>query len=109
MAFFNDPIPREDHTERAVRMALEMRARVKELRTDWLKRDYDLDLGVGLAAGYATLGIRLSEAAKGGQIVTNQKTLSKIEDFVETEPLEELHLKGFARPVATFNIVKLKQ
>ncbi len=110
-------------------MALEMRARVKELRTDWLKRDYDLDLGVGLAAGYATLGnigfesrmdygvvgnvtnlaSRLSEAAKGGQILTNQKTLSKIEDFVETEPLEELHLKGFARPVATFNIVKLKQ
>jgi class 3 adenylate cyclase len=129
MVFFNDPIPREDHAERAVRMALEMRARVKELRTDWLKRDYDLDLGVGLAAGYATLGnigfesrmdygavgnvtnlaSRLSEAAKGGQILTNQKTLSKIEDFVETEPLEELHLKGFARPVATFNIVKLKQ
>ncbi len=129
MVFFNDPIPREDHTERAVRMALEMRARVKELRTDWLKRDYDLDLGVGLAAGYATLGnigfesrmdygvvgnvtnlaSRLSGAAKAGQILTNQKTLSKIEDFVETEPLEELHLKGFARPVATFNIVKLKQ
>ncbi|MFQ5793185.1 MAG: GAF domain-containing protein, partial [Acidobacteriota bacterium] len=56
MAFFNDPIPREDHTEMAVRMAVEMQARVKDLRTGWLKRGYDLDLGIGMAAGYATMG-----------------------------------------------------
>lgn len=129
MVFFNDPIPHEDHTERAARMALEMRARVKDLRTGWLKKGYDLDLGTGLAAGYATLGnigfegridygaignvtnlaARLSGEAKGGQILTNQKTLSKIEDRFEAEPLEELQLKGFSRPVAAFNIVKLKQ
>ena len=56
MVFFNDPIPCEDHTEKAVRMALEMRVRSKELRKEWLKKGYDLDLGIGLAAGYATLG-----------------------------------------------------
>jgi len=128
MVFFNDPIPCDDHTERAVRMAAEMRAKVKELRVGWLKKSYDLDLGVGLAAGYATLGnigfegrmdygavgnvtnlaARLCEEAKGGHIVTNQRTLSKIEDLVETEPLGELQLKGFTRPVTAFNIVGLK-
>ncbi len=129
MVFFNDPIPREDHTEMAVRMTVEMQARAKALRPGWLKKGYDLDLGVGIAAGYATLGTigfegrmdygavgnvtnlaaRLSSEAKGGQILTNQRTLNKIEDLVEAEPLEELHLKGFHRPVAAFNIVKLKE
>jgi len=129
MVFFNDPIPCEDHMERAVRTALEMRDRVKELRTEWLRKGYDLDLGVGLVAGYATLGnigfegrmeygvvgnvanlaARLCAEAKGGQILTNQKTLGKIADLVEVEPLEELNLKGFIRPVAAFNIIKLKR
>jgi hypothetical protein len=32
-----------------------------------------------------------------------------MEEFVEAETLEELHLKGFARPVPAFNIVRLKK
>ena len=129
MVFFNDPIPQEDHTEKAVRMAMEMQARVGDLRQEWLKKGYDLDLGVGLAAGYATLGTigfegrmdygavgnvtilasRLSSEAKGGQILTDQKTLSKIEGLVEVESLGELQLKGFGRSTATFNVLKLKE
>lgn len=127
MVFFNDPIPCSDHTEKAVRMALEMRDCARTLREGWVKKGYDLDLGVGLAAAYATLGnigfegrmdygavgnvtnlaARLCAEAKGGQILTNQKTLSKIEALVAAEPLEEFHLKGFGRPVAAFNILKL--
>jgi adenylate cyclase len=129
MVFFNDPIPQEDHTEKAVCMAMEMQARVKDLRQGWLKKGYDLDLGVGMAAGYATLGTigfegrmdygavgnvtilasRLSSEAKGGQILTDQKTLSKIEDLVEAESVGELQLKGFGRPTAAFNVLKLKE
>jgi adenylate cyclase len=63
----------------------------------------------GAVGNVTNLASRLCEEAKGGQILTNQRTLSKIEDFVEAEPLEELHLKGFGRPVAAFNIVKLKK
>jgi class 3 adenylate cyclase len=129
MIFFNDPIPCADHTEKAVRMALDMQRKVEELRKDWLKGGYDLDLGIGLAAGYATLGnigfegrmdygaignvtnlaARLCAEAKPRQVLTNQKTLSKIEHLVEIEPLEELQLKGVSRPVAAFNIVKLRE
>jgi adenylate cyclase len=128
MIFFNDPIPCADHTEKAVRMALDMQSKVEDLRTDWLKKGYDLDLGIGLAAGYATLGnigfegrmdygaignvtnlaARLCAEAKARQVLTNQRTLSKIETLVDYEPLEELQLKGVSRPVAAFNIVRLK-
>jgi len=130
MIFFNDPIPCNDHTERSVQMALEMQDKVKELRAAaWSKKGYDLHLGIGLAAGYATLGnigfegrrdygavgkvtnlaSRLSDEAKGGQILTDQKTLGKIEDSFETESLGEFHLKGFLRPVVAYNIVQLKK
>jgi adenylate cyclase len=128
MIFFNDPIPCVDHTDKAVRMALAMQSKVEELRAEWLKRGYELDLGIGMAAGYATLGnigfegrmdygaignvtnlaARLCSEAKARQILTNQRTLSKIENLVDYEPLEELQLKGVSRPVAAFNIVKLK-
>ncbi|MBI4523139.1 MAG: adenylate/guanylate cyclase domain-containing protein [Deltaproteobacteria bacterium] len=129
MIFFNDPLPCEDHTERAVRMAVEMRARFREPCMRWIKKGYDLDLGIGLAAGCAVLGnigfegrmaycavgnvtnlaSRLSSAARGGQILVDLNTLSKIEDRVEAESLGELHLKGYTRPVTAFNIVNLRQ
>lgn len=129
MVFFNDPIPCQDHTEKAVRLSMGMRDRVKELRTGWLQKGYDLDLGIGLAAGYAAVGnigfegqldysavgnvtnlaSRLCGAAKGGQILTDQKTLTQIDNLVQAEPLEELHLKGFVRPVRAFDIVSLRR
>jgi class 3 adenylate cyclase len=128
MIFFNDPIRCADHTERAIRMAVEMQARGRELRERWLKQGYDLDLGIGLAAGYATIGnigfegridydaignvtnlaARLCGEAKGGQILIDKKTFNKLDSLVEAETLEELPLKGFARPIPAFNIVGLK-
>jgi adenylate cyclase len=128
MVFFNDSTPCEHHTKEAVRMSLEMRDRAKELRVGWLKKGYDLDLGIGLAAGYATVGnlgfegrmdygavgkvtnltYRLCEEAGGGQILTNQKTLSTIEGFVRAEPLEKLQLKGIQRPISAFNILGIR-
>lgn len=129
MIFFNDPVPCEDHAEKAVRLGLEIRDRVKELRIGWLKKNYNLDLGIGLATGDAAVGnmgfedrmsygavgrvinlaARLCGEAKGGQILTTQKTLSKIENLVEIEPLEDLHLKGFDGSVSAFNILSLKR
>lgn len=128
VVIFNDPIPCDDHMQKAASMALEMRDRVKELRTAWLKMGYHLDLGVGLAAGYATLGTvgfegrmdygtignlpnlaaRLCAEAKGGQVLTDLKTMSKLEDLFNAEMLEEVHLKGISRPVTAYNILALK-
>jgi class 3 adenylate cyclase/CheY-like chemotaxis protein len=56
MIVFNDPIECADHTERAVRLALEMRDKVEELSKHWGRQGYALGFGIGIAAGYATLG-----------------------------------------------------
>jgi len=128
MVLFNDPIKLEDPLAKAVNMALKMQEAVVPLRAGWKKRGYELDLAIGIAQGYATLGAigfegrweytcigsvanlasRLCGEAKGGQILINQKTLSRIEDMVEAEPIGELTLKGIALPVQTFKITALK-
>jgi len=105
-----------------------MRERFRGLAHAWSARGHRLGLGIGLAQGAATLGAigfegrweytcigsvanlasRLCGEAKGGQILINQKTLSRIEDTVESEPIGELTLKGIALPVQTFKITALK-
>src|SRR6058998_2414875 len=56
MIFFNDPLPVPNPAERAILMALAMRERVKDLTVKWRKLGYELDFGVGIAQGYATIG-----------------------------------------------------
>jgi class 3 adenylate cyclase len=128
MIFFNDPVPVENAAERAVRMALVMREGVKELRVKWRKLGHDLDFGVGIAQGYATIGAigfegrweygaigsvpnlaaRLCGEAKPGDILVPQRLLGRIEELVEAESMGKLTLKGFHRPVAAYNILRLK-
>ena len=55
MVFFNDPVPCDDPALRAVRMALAMRERIRELADEW-ERGHDLHFGLGIAQGYATVG-----------------------------------------------------
>jgi adenylate cyclase len=128
MIFFNDPVPVPDGPERAVRMAVVMRERVDELIVKWRKRGYELDFGVGIAQGYATIGAigfegrmdygaigtvtnmaaRLCGEAKPGQILVPQRMLGGVEALVEVEELGGLTLKGFSRPVVAFNVRGLK-
>jgi len=128
MIFFNDPIKLDNPGVNAVKMTLAMQEAFVALRAAWKKRSYDLDLGIGIAQGYATLGAvgfegrwdyacigsvtnlaaRLCSEAKGGQIVTNQKTLARNEEAIVAEPLGELALKGMAQPVKAFNITGFK-
>jgi adenylate cyclase len=128
MIFFNDPVPVPDGPERAVRMAVVMRERVDELIVKWRKRGYELDFGVGIAQGYATIGAigfegrmdygaigtvtnmaaRLCGEARPGQILVSQRMLGAVETLVEVEELGGLTLKGFSRPVVAFNVRGLK-
>jgi adenylate cyclase len=125
MVWFNDPIPCEDPAARAVRMAVEMREAMSELTAKWRKRGHELDFGVGIALGYATLGrigfdgrydygavgsvmnlaARLCSEAKGGQIVISERVYSEIEELVNAESVGELTLKGFMKPIAAYNVI----
>jgi adenylate cyclase len=128
MIFFNDPVPVPDAAERAVRMALAMRACVDELLVQWRKRGYVLDFGVGIAQGYATIGAigfegrmdygaigtvtnmaaRLCGEAQPRQILVSQRVLGAVEALVEAEELGGLTLKGFSKPVPAFNLLRLR-
>ena len=128
MVFFNDPVLTPGFEAQTIRCALGMRERFRELAGGWRRRGYELDLGIGIALGYATLGrvgyeghfqynatgnvvilaSRLSGEAKGGEILISQRLYAAVEDLVDVEPVRDVTLKGFSRPVATTNVVGLK-
>ena len=56
MVCFNDPVPVPDAPARAVRMALNLHARLTPLAQTWRRRGYELQLSAGIAHGYATIG-----------------------------------------------------
>ena len=127
MIFFNDPVVIENPAAQAVRMAVRMQADFTRLAQTWKKRGYDLQMGIGIAQGYATLGTigfegrrdygaigavtnlasRLCSDAKAGQILVPQKVFGFVEDLVTAEPVGELSLKGFHKPVPAFNVTGL--
>ncbi|HET9764171.1 MAG TPA: adenylate/guanylate cyclase domain-containing protein, partial [Casimicrobiaceae bacterium] len=125
---FNDPLPIPNPAERAVRMALAIRDRIREMAADWGKRGYDLDVGIGIAQGYATIGAigfderwdysaigtvtnlaaRLCGEAAGGQILVSQRVYAGVEAFVEVDAEEVLRLKGFHRPIISYRVRGLR-
>ncbi|MBM4298005.1 MAG: adenylate/guanylate cyclase domain-containing response regulator [Deltaproteobacteria bacterium] len=117
LIFFNDPLPIVNPAEQAVRMALAMRERVIELTAKWRKLGYELGFGVSIAQGYATIGAigsvpnlaaHLCGEAKPGEILVPQRLLGAVKELVESDSAGELSLKGFHRPVAAYNILRLK-
>src|SRR2546430_2454390 len=52
MIVFNDPLPCPDHTERAVRLALDMRRKVEEFAKERARKGHLLGFGIGIASGY---------------------------------------------------------
>jgi class 3 adenylate cyclase/CheY-like chemotaxis protein len=125
LTVFNDPIPCVDHTERAVRLALDMRERVNELGAQWRRKGHELGFGIGIATGFATVGqigfqerreytaigsvinlaSRLCDEAATDQIVIPARVLASVEQSVKVKALGELTLKGFDKPLAAYNVL----
>jgi len=124
MVYFNDPLPCPDPAERAVRMAVAMRAAVGELMSGWRRRGFDLGFGIGVAQGYATLGrigfeervdytaigtvtnlaARLCGEARDGQILLSKRVATAVESGVALEEIGNLALKGLSQAVAVYNV-----
>jgi adenylate cyclase len=127
MVFFNDPIPVDDAPVRAVRMAVAMRGRFAQLAEEWSRRGFDLQLGLGVAQGHATLGrigfegrsdyaavgsvtnlaARLCEEAGPGRLLITQRVYAATEDLLIAEPVGELSLRGFSRPTRAYDVAGL--
>ena len=121
MTFFNDPVLQPDHAARAIGMAVAMRDRFAGLSADWRRRGHVLEIGIGIATGYATLGrigfegrydygaignaiilaSRLSGEAGPGEILVAARTFAEAEadERIDAEPAGERSLKGFSRAV----------
>ncbi len=124
MVIFNDPMPCADAGLQAIKMAVAMRSRVREMADTWSREGHDLGFGVGISQGYATLGrigfegrydytaigsvvnlaARLCAAAQSWQILVTQRVLTGAQDYVISTPIGELELRGLSRPVRAFDI-----
>ena len=123
MVFFGNPVPYEDHAQRAVRTALETRARLVELQQRWVTQNQELlTMGTGITTGYVTVGnigsparldytvlgnqvnlaSRLADEAKGGQILVSERTLHAAGDLVDSTEIERVQLEGVSRPITIF-------
>ena len=125
LVFFGDPIPLEDHAQRAVRMAVDMQRKVVELKEQWAQFGHDLGIGIGINTGYVTVGnigsdmhkdytvignqvnvaARLESQATSGQILISQRTYSRVKDIVQAESVGKIRVKGIHCPVTTFNVL----
>jgi adenylate cyclase len=114
MIVFNDPVPVENPPRQAVLMALDMRVELGDLIDKWRRLGHDLDFGIGIAHGFATMGTigfegrfdyaaigtvsnvasRLCDEAKPGQILVSPRVLMAVEETVSVEPVGEFALKG---------------
>ena len=111
-----------------MRMAVEMRERVVGLVAVWRKRGFDARLrgrnrpglrhdrgdrlrgAVGLWGDRHRHESRRAAVRRGGagQILVSRRLLGLVEDLVDAEPVGDLTLKGFARPVATYSLRALR-
>jgi len=127
MVFFNDPALQADHAARAARMAVAIRDRFVEIADDWRRRGHVLQVGIGIATGYATMGrigfegrydyggvgnaiilaSRLSSEATAGEILIAQRTHAALDGAIRTEAVGERNLKGFSRPMAVYSVEPL--
>ncbi len=122
--FFGDPIPLDDHAQRAVLMAMAMQKKVAELGPEWLQYGHELGIGIGINSGYMTVGnigsdmhrdytvignqvnvaARLESLAKPEQILISQRTYSRVRDLVEVDKVGEIKVKGIHLPIVTYKV-----
>ncbi len=128
LVFFNDPVKLDDPAWNAVQFAVAMRDRTAELSVEWKRRGHDLELGIGIAVGYATYGeigfdgrtdctaigtvvnlsARVCGIAVGGQILVTNKVLAAVEDRVESLQMGDVEFKGLSRAVPIVEIAAIR-
>lgn len=123
VVFWGAPLRQDNHAELAVRCALDMVARVEELKEKWKSEGKaPLDIGVGINTGEAlvgnigaegkkmdytvigdtvNLGSRIESLTKryGSSILVSESTMIKIRPLVEAGVIGHLSVKGLDRVI----------
>lgn len=128
LIFFGAPLATHDrdHALRAVRMALEMQARLEELRTKWLREGVEepFQVRIGINTGVASVGnfgskgrvdytaigrqvnlaARLQVNCDPGRILLSHSTWSLVQDEIPCIAKGEIPVKGFQQPVKVYEV-----
>jgi class 3 adenylate cyclase len=115
MAYFGDPVPCDEPALDAVRMAADLVPAMNRLVESWEERGYRLHYGIGIADGYATLGVvgfdgrydytplgavvnlaaRLCSCAGPGQVLLDHHAHVATAAAVRSREVTDIQLKGF--------------
>jgi class 3 adenylate cyclase len=52
---------------------------------------------------------RPDDEATAGQVLITQRLHAEVENEIEVEPVGELTLKGFRRPITAFNVIGVRE
>jgi len=127
MAWYNAPLPQPDHTLRAVKSALTLRAAIAQLHAE-LPTEAHLDFGVGIHYGEAILGWigtekrleftslgdsvnttkRIQENAAKNQILISREAYERVEKEIDAKPFVPLSVKGKTHPLEVYEVLGLK-
>jgi len=125
MVFFGDPIVQPDHALRAVKSAVEMQLRARELKRQWGPRGgLELMVRIGINTGevavgnlgtsrrmdYTVLGSevnlaeRLERQAPPEGILCSENTYTAVKDEIRMESRGTIPVKGFSEPVRVYEV-----
>jgi adenylate cyclase len=128
MAFFNAPLPQENHILRAVKAAIGIRDVIIKVRQE-LPQEFHLGFGIGIHCGEAVLGLvgtekrmdytaigdsvntakRIQENAAEGTILVSETTYDNIKDLVLVKDSSLIQAKGKKDLIKVYEIDKLVQ
>jgi class 3 adenylate cyclase len=127
--FFGDPETRgvKEDAFACVEMAIAMRKRMRDLQDVWRASGIEkpLECRIGINTGFCTVGnfgsedrmdytiigggvnlaSRLEAAATPGEILMSYETYANVRDRIRCEERGQISVKGFAYPVATYQVV----
>ncbi|HEY8075067.1 MAG TPA: adenylate/guanylate cyclase domain-containing protein, partial [Labilithrix sp.] len=131
MAVFGAPVPKKDDAQRAVRAAVRMRKALADLNVKLAARGKPpIKTGIGIHTGevvagnigsearmeYTVIGdavnlaSRLESSTKdlGVNVLISEDTKNFLDDEFEVRAVKEIHVKGRAAPVMTYEVVGMK-
>jgi class 3 adenylate cyclase len=126
MAIYGAPIAGEGDALRAVRAAVEMRAKMQAINARHDK-DHQLPIAIGIHSGEVVVGMfgsarkreytalghtvnvaaRLEQMAAPDQILISSQTYALVQAQVAVARLEPIMVKGLADPFEVYNVLNL--
>ncbi len=120
----------ENDAINCINMALEMKERVNELQSFWIRQGVKDGLKVryGISSGFANVGdfgssvmsdytaigssvnlaSRLQSIAPENEIIISDTTYNLVKNQIDCEEYKEITPKGFVRPVKTYKVISFK-